>query len=124
MTVTRSQAGSIERIAAAWTSASDGSQTQTIGFSGTLLRVVTDPGATAPTDNYDLTAIDEFGVDLFDGVLVDRDTANSEDFCPGIAFSDGVTTSVMPKAHIGDITLTIANAGSAKVGTIVLFVKK
>jgi hypothetical protein len=124
MTVTRTQFGSIERINAAWTSESDGSQTQAVNITGTILRVVTDPGATAPTDNYDLTAPDEFGLDVFAGQGANRDTTNSEHFCPGVAFADGTTTSVMPIALAGNVTFTIANAGDSKVGNIVVFVKK
>lgn len=124
MTVTRTQNGSIERINAAWTSAADGSQTQVVNIWGTILRVVTDPGSTAPTDNYDLTAPDEFGLDVFAGQGANRDTTNSEHFCPGVAFTDGTTTSVMPVVVCGDVTLTLATAGDSKVGTITIFVKR
>lgn len=126
MTVTRTQNGSIERINAAWTSAADGSQTQVVNIWGTILRVVTDPGSPAPTDNYDLTAPDEFGFDVLGGAGrgTDRDTTTTEHFCPGVAFTDGTTTSVMPVVVCGDVTLTLANAGDSKVGTITIFVKR
>jgi hypothetical protein len=124
MTVTRSQVGSIERINAAWTSESDGSQTGVVNVWGTILRVVDDPGSTAPTDDYDITAVDEFGLDIFAAQRANRDTANSDDYCPGLPFTDGTTTSVMPVAVAGNITLTIVNAGASKVGNIVLIVKK
>lgn len=123
MTIETTQLGSIKRIIASWTSAANGSVTQSIHIAGTIMRVVTDPGATAPTDNYDLTLPDEFGLDLLAGQGANRDTANSEHFCPGVAFTDGTTTSVMPVAHCGNATLTIANAGDSKQGTIALFVK-
>lgn len=45
---------------------------------------VTDPGSTAPTDNYDITIEDEYGVDVFGGSLTNRDTANSEQAIPQI----------------------------------------
>ncbi len=124
MTVTRTQFGSIERINAAWTSDTDGSQTQVVNLTGVILRVVTDPGSTAPTDNYDLTAPDEFGLDVFAGLAANRDTANTEHFVPGVAFTDGTTVSVMPIAVAGNVTLTLANAGSAKVGSVTIFMKK
>jgi hypothetical protein len=124
MTIARShvQEG-IERIDADWTSDGSGAVTQAINIAGVITRVVTDPGATAPTDNYDLTFIDEFGLDLFAGQGADRDTANSESFCPGVPLKDGTTTSVIPMSHVGTATLTIAAAGDTKVGKIVLFIK-
>lgn len=124
MTVTRTQVGSIERINIDWVSASDGSQTQAVNIWGTILRLIDDPGSTAPTDNYDLTAVDEFGLDIFAAQRVDRDTENSDDFCPGLPFTDGTTTSAMPVAVAGDVTFTVANAGNAKVGRFVVLVKK
>ncbi len=45
---------------------------------GTLLAIGTNPGATAPTDNYDITLVDADGVDRLDGVGGNRDTATSE----------------------------------------------
>jgi hypothetical protein len=123
MTITTTQNGSIKRIDAAWTSDGSGAVTQAIHIGGTILRVVTNPDATAPTDNYDLTCPDEFGLDLFAAQGANRDTANSEHFCPGVSLTDGTTTSVMPIAHYGPATLTIANAGAAKLGTITIFVK-
>ena len=124
MTMTYAQNFSVQRISAAWTSDASGDVTQSIIVDGVILRCETDPGSPAPTDNYDLTLPDEFGTDLLAGQGANRDTANSETFCPGIAFTDGTTTSVIPVAHVGAATLTIANAGNAKAGTIVLFVKK
>lgn len=103
---------------------SDGSYTETVNIWGTILRVIDDPGSTAPTDNYDITAVDEFGIDIFAAQRVDRDTANSDDICPGLPFTDGVTVSVMPVAVAGNVVFTIANAGASKVGNIVVIVKK
>lgn len=49
---------------------------------GYVILVVTDPGATAPTDNYDITLTDEDGVDVMGGELANRDTANTEQAIP------------------------------------------
>lgn len=38
----------------------------------------TNPGSTAPTDNYDITISDSDGVDVMFGALANRDTSNSE----------------------------------------------
>lgn len=45
---------------------------------------VTDPGSTAPTDNYDITIEDEYGVDIMGGSLLNRNTANSEQAIPQV----------------------------------------
>lgn len=111
----------MNRIDESWTSAADGSYTKTIHISGVILRVVTNPGATAPSDNYDMTLVDDHGVDLFGGQGMNRDTANSEPFCPGCPLGDGTTTSVLPVAYKGSATLTIANAGNAKQGAVSIF---
>lgn len=115
------QAENIKKLSTSWTSATDGTVTATLNFAGRILRVVTDPGATAPTDNYDVTLVDGNGVDLFMGRGVDRDTANTEQFCPGLPITDGTTTNVVPVTHYGDATLTIANAGNTKIGVVIIY---
>ena len=125
MTVTNEQlVGNIEKITASWTSDGSGDQTQSINIYGVILRVVTDPGSPAPTDNYDVTLPDANGVDLFAAQGANRDTSNAEHFCPGLAFTDGTTTSVMPISHYGAATLAVANAGDSKTGEVVIYVKK
>lgn len=47
-------------------------------FEGRLLELTTNPGSTAPTDNYDVTLIDEEGADRLQGLGANRDTANTE----------------------------------------------
>jgi hypothetical protein len=113
--------GMIHRLKLEWTSDASGDVTQAITINGTILRVATNPGSTAPTDNYDITAPDEDGIDVFGGQGANRDTANSEHFCPGLPIADGTTTSVAPVSVNGQITITIANAGNAKVGTIIIY---
>lgn len=95
MTVTLYQPDpGIERITCAFTSAADGSQTQAVTIRGTIMRVVTNPGATAPTDDWDMTLPDSDGVDLFAGQGANRDTANSEHFVPGVPFKDGTLSLI------------------------------
>jgi hypothetical protein len=47
-------------------------------INGYLLALETNPGSTAPTDNYDITLIDEEGLDVLQGAGTDRDTTNTE----------------------------------------------
>lgn len=114
-------AGNIRKVSYSWTSDGSGNATVTASFAGIILRVVTNPGVTAPTDDYDVTLVDPDGADLFVGRGANRDTATTEHFCPGVAFSDGTTASIMPVAFVGNATLTIANAGAAKEGTVVIY---
>jgi hypothetical protein len=50
----------------------------TSDIDGYLTMVVTNPGTTAPTDDYDITLTDSDAIDVMDGALADRDEANSE----------------------------------------------
>ncbi len=47
-------------------------------FEGELLTLETNPGSTAPSDNYDITLVDDEGHDVLEGVGDNRDTANTE----------------------------------------------
>lgn len=95
-----------------WTSDSSGDATQTIPIDGAIMRVVTNPDdSAAPTDNYDVTFIDSDGLDLLNSECLNRDTANSEQVFP-----------TNPPFHNGDVTVTIANAGDTKSGTVTVYV--
>lgn len=50
---------------------------------------VTDPGSTAPTDDYDLTLSDADGADIFGAELNNRDASNSEQVTPKIGNTYG-----------------------------------
>lgn len=47
-------------------------------ISGLIRALVTNPGSTAPTDNYDISLVDAQGADRLAGGGADRDTTNSE----------------------------------------------
>lgn len=107
-------------IVVTWTSATGGTVSQEIAAAleqtyaidipilyGLLLGVVTNPGSTAPTDDWDLTLVDSDGVDVLSGLGANRDTSTSE----SVAIPS-------PIPVIGTLTLTIANAGDEKTGTV------
>jgi hypothetical protein len=85
-----------------------------------LLELETNPGSTAPTDNYDITAIDPAGGDRIQGVGANRDTANTE-----IAVIVYSGTSLHPVLKAGTpLTLTLANnIVNDATGTILLRVR-
>jgi hypothetical protein len=64
----------------------------------------TDPGAVAPTDNYDITLEDANGVDILGGAGADRDTANTERALPLV----GAAVHQIP-IDGGALTFKIAN---------------
>lgn len=79
--------------------------TELPAFSGKLIALETDPGATAPTDNYDITVENANGHDVLEGVGANRDTTNSERV--GVVFSG---TSLHPPVAADDVlTFKLAN---------------
>ncbi|HXU85593.1 MAG TPA: hypothetical protein VN773_07285 [Verrucomicrobiae bacterium] len=76
-------------------------------FEGRLLALTTNPGAVAPTDNYDITLVDDEGADRLQGLGVDRDTVNTES--RPLLYSG---TAIAPVVD-GDETLTFTLAGNA-----------
>jgi hypothetical protein len=109
--------GAVTQWTIPWTSDGSGNYTETLtGIIGVILRVVFDPGSTAPTDNYDVTLTDAHGLELLGTVGADRDTANSEGNTPA-------NTAGFPIAVAPPLYLSISNAGSAKTGTIYIYTR-
>ena len=117
VTVTEETFGSIKKIAWAWTSDGSGVVSGTLtthAYTGALERLVTDPdGTAAPTDNYDVTILDEDGTDILMGAGADRDTANIEQV---LRTSLGVVAN-------DTLELRIAAAGAAKSGVVWLYLR-
>lgn len=109
---------SARKIVWAWTSG-DGAEGGTVtkatanAYDGKIVGLTTDPGATAPTDNYDITITDADGHDVLLGAGADRDTANTEHVAE--ASLGAVAGSVL--------TLNVTNAGDAKIGTVILWIR-
>lgn len=76
-------AGHVRRVTLTCTaSADDGSFPDTVltqKIEGRLLKLVTNPGAVQPTDNYGVTLVDQHGHDVLEGVGATRDTLNTEE---------------------------------------------
>jgi hypothetical protein len=108
VTVTHATVGHVRRIVVDWTADSgDGSVTATVlpAFEGRIAELTTNPGAVAPTDNYDITLVDAEGIDRLQGLGIDRDTANTE-YRP-IVYSGSTIHPPVCQADV--LTLTIAN---------------
>lgn len=117
-----SKTRTVKSIALDWTSSAGGavSGIPSTGISGLIERVVFVPGASGvqPTDAYDVTLLDEDGLDMLAGKGGNLSNANPTQICPLVG--DGTTTD-HPVAVDGQLTLVVANAGAAKQGRVKLY---
>lgn len=117
-TLTEVKHTSAKKIVWAWTSgtgAEGGTVTKetVFAYDGKIVGLTTDPGSTAPTDNYDVTITDADGHDVLLGAGTDRDTANTEH----------VAEASLGAVAGSKLTLNITNAGDAKIGVVILWVR-
>ena len=111
---------SARKIVFSWTSGTDAEEgtatgTTTAAFDGKIEGLTTIPAAAgdAPTADYDLTVTDSGGHDVLLGAGANRHTSNTEHV---------VGTSLSAVAG-SKLTLNVTNAGSAKKGTVILWVR-
>jgi predicted RNA methylase len=123
VTQTYYSAGNVRKVAFAVTAdAAAGTVPNTVlttAIEGRLLAIETNPGSTAPTDNYDITLEDGEGFDVLQGVGANRDTANTERAAIVIA-----STSLHPVVDETDVlTLKIANnsVNSATITVVIYY---
>ena len=94
---------------------------------GELIKIVTDPGSAAPTDNYDVTIVDEEGVSVVSAcqnasLLGTRDTANSEETYLHLLNADNTPVGMAAYPVVCDkLTVALANAGNAKTTQVILY---
>ncbi len=110
------------RVSFAWTSNASGAVNGTLTgkLGGVISRVVFVPGATTaqPTDLYDVTLLDEHGMDVLAGKGANLSNATSTQICPLIG--DGTTTN-QPVVINGTLELQVTNAGNAKSGAVHIY---
>lgn len=121
--------GSIRKVIADWVSddtAGTASGT-TRKIVGRLIKIQTDPGSAAPTDNWDVTITDSEGVDVLAKcqnatALINRDTANTEETYLYILNADTSPIGIAAFPVVCDtLTVSIANAGNSKTGQVILY---
>ena len=109
--------GSVKKIKAEWVSDSASgavSGTTTRTYSGRFLGLITDPGATAPDDNYSVTITDSDAVDLLLGSATgNRDTADTE----------FIKEADMAGVAMSKLTFNVSSAGNSKTGSIYLLIR-
>ncbi len=124
--------GSIRRILIDWTSDdTTGAVTATTAkISGQLLKVVTDPGAAAPTANYDIAITDDESVDVLSGLggtggtdpsLANRHTSTTEVVH---LWAENAATDVVPGSQpyvCSTLAVAVTNAGNSKNGQIIIY---
>lgn len=108
---------SAKKIVVTWTSGTAGeagtaSVTTAAPFDGLVVGLTTDPGATAPTDDYDVVITDADGHDILLGAGLNRDEAVTEHVATGMAGAAG-----------SRLTIAITNAGSAKEGVVIVWIR-
>ena len=105
----------LTKVAVSWTSDASGNATEVIELNGWLIKCVTNPGASAPTANYDITLIDADGIDAAESLLINRHTTNSESV---YLLATGAPVPVLVQ---GSYTFTVANAGDTKNGVATFY---
>jgi hypothetical protein len=117
MTFEEITCGSVKKVKVAWVSddaAGTASGTTTQVYSGRFIGLITDPGATAPDDNYTVTITDDDGVDLLLGAATtNRNAANTE----------FILEASMSGVAMSKLTFNVAAAGNSKTGTIYLLIR-
>lgn len=108
---------SMKKLVFDWTSSAGGAAdgVSVAGFDGRIVGMTTIPGSggVAPTNLYDVEVADANGHDVLLGQGADRSNANTEHVVE--ANMAGVAGSVL--------TLAVTNAGNAKEGVIILWIR-
>jgi hypothetical protein len=122
VTISEETLGVIKKITWAWTAHTDGkvatataNAATTKAYNGEIVRLVTVPGGgdDAPDDNYDVMVYDGDSVDALMAGGLNRSTSATQQVA---ASSLGVVAN-------DKLTLYIEGAGSAKKGTVYLYVR-
>ncbi|MDH5664753.1 MAG: hypothetical protein OEY10_00445 [Nitrosopumilus sp.] len=84
-------------------------------INGRIVKVVTDPSATAPTALYDITITDDEGIDVIQGLGANRSATVTEEVSV-------VYTGTSNNVYVNDIlTINVTNAGNSKQGQIIIY---
>jgi hypothetical protein len=114
----------IEKLTIDWTADdADGSVPDlAVVLNGYLIKAITNPGATAPTDNYDVTLEDpaDNALDAAGGQLGNRDTANTEQVYPVVT-----SGALSPVLLLGTYNVAVGgNSVNSATGRLILFIAK
>jgi hypothetical protein len=129
MTFTYDESGHVRKVIADWvsddtTGAVSGTTKKIVGQ---LVKVVTDPGSAAPTDNYDIAITDGESVDVLgncvDGLL-NRHTSTTQEVYLLVSDSEATTPRGIIHPVVCDLlTIAITAAGNSKTGQVIIYHK-
>ena len=88
-----------------------------------LYMILTDPGSTAPTADYDITMPDQYGIDVTGATLTDRSATASQQVVPLLNGTDGIYGG-RTIDDIGFIVTLTGNSENSATGKIILFFGK
>lgn len=116
-TITEETFGSVKKVKFAWAIASSSSGavggTTTGAYNGAVERLVTIPGGSAPSANYDIVINDQDSTDILMAGGANRHSANTEQVN---AASLGIVAN-------DKLTLAVTNAGSSCAGETILYIR-
>ena len=113
--------GAMTLVTFEWVSDSGGDVVATTEHvSGTIERIVYNPGITSPTANYDVALTDQDGVDVLNGTGENLSATVTSSTLSTV--TDG--TTIVPFATMGTLSLAITNAGNAKGGIIRIYLRR
>ena len=124
LVVTYSETRTVKKVTLDWLSAADGSCTgNTKTLSGQILRLVfvPDSGGTQPSDLYDVLLNDSDGIDILAGLGANLSNAASTQVVPVV--TNGTAGNMAPMAVDGILSLAVSNAGNAKGGQVILYMR-
>lgn len=118
--VTEETHGSVKKIQWTWTAAADGTLTgggsaltTSNEYSGKVEALVTEPGASAPSVNYDITVSDDDSYDVLAGGGADRSDSATETV---LASSLGIVAN-------SKLTIAVAAAGDGGQGVTTVYIR-
>lgn len=126
VTITRTATSRWEVVTFAFTADSAGSATRSVGLTGRVVKVITNPdGSAAPSANWDVYFYDaeDAALSLTSTALENRHTSNTEQVYPMIAGAPGTVTATAPVA-VGNYTFTVSNAGNGGAGRVILYLER
>jgi len=127
MTFTYDELGPIKKAIVAWTSddATGAVSGTTKKISGSIIKIVTDPGTGPPTADYDIVITDEESVNVLartEDDLIDRHTTNTEViYC--IMENDTPVGIALYPSICDKLTIAVTAAGNSTQGQIIIYWK-
>lgn len=125
VTITDQKHKSIRRIELDWLSDASGdvSGTDTDTVTGQILRVVfiPDSGGTQPTNLYDVVLNDADSLDVLAALGANLSNTTSTQVVPVV--TNGTAGNMAPMVVDSVLSLVVSNAGNAKGGKVILYVR-